>query len=105
MRIDINFIFCFRKGRMIRAPFPCLLPAVKSCTPGDSGRRGSVIPAGSTGAVTAAGTLVQAILVDADSYLAELLRYIHLNPVRAGMVKSPEEYPWSGHRGYLIRNM
>lgn len=43
----------------------------------------------------------KAVLVDADSYLAELTRYIHLNPVRAGMVKSPEEYPWSGHRAYL----
>jgi REP element-mobilizing transposase RayT len=47
----------------------------------------------------------KAVLVYADSYLAELPRYIHLNPVRAGMVKSPEEYPWSGHRGYLTRNM
>lgn len=43
----------------------------------------------------------KAVLVDADSYLLELTRYIHLNPVRAGMVQSPEEYPWSGHRAYL----
>jgi REP element-mobilizing transposase RayT len=43
----------------------------------------------------------KAILVDGDSYLLELVRYIHLNPVRAGMVKDPEEYPWSGHRAYL----
>ena len=43
----------------------------------------------------------KAILVDADSYLLELTRYIHLNPVRAGMVQSPEEYPWGGHRAYL----
>jgi hypothetical protein len=39
--------------------------------------------------------------VDADVYLLELTRYIHLNPVRAGLVKEPEEYPWSGHRAYL----
>jgi len=39
--------------------------------------------------------------VDADAYLLELTRYIHLNPVRAGMVKEPEDYPWSGHRAYL----
>jgi putative transposase len=38
------------------------------------------------------------ILVDADNYLVELVRYIHLNPVRAAMVKLPEEYVWSGHR-------
>jgi putative transposase len=43
----------------------------------------------------------KAILVDADSYLLELVRYIHLNPVRSRIVQSPEEYPWSGHRAYL----
>jgi hypothetical protein len=43
----------------------------------------------------------KAVLVDGDSYLLELVRYIHLNPVRAGMVEDPAEYPWSGHRGYL----
>jgi putative transposase len=43
----------------------------------------------------------KAVLVDADAYLLELTRYVHLNPVRAGMVTEPEDYPWSGHRGYL----
>lgn len=43
----------------------------------------------------------KAVLVDGDRYLLELIRYIHLNPVRAGMVEAPEEYPWSGHRAYL----
>jgi len=33
------------------------------------------------------------ILVEKDAYCKELSRYIHLNPVRAGMVKSPSEYP------------
>ena len=42
----------------------------------------------------------KAILVEADAYAAELSRYIHLNPVRAGMVKSPEEYRWSSCRFY-----
>lgn len=42
-----------------------------------------------------------AVLVDADSYLLELLRYIHLNPVRAMMVASPLDYPWSSHHTYL----
>ena len=45
----------------------------------------------------------KAVLVDADVYLLELTRYIHLNPVRAGIVKEPEDYPWSGHRSYLGR--
>jgi REP element-mobilizing transposase RayT len=43
----------------------------------------------------------QAVLVDADTYLLELAAYIHLNPVRAGMVDRPELYPWSSHRAYL----
>jgi putative transposase len=43
----------------------------------------------------------KAILVDADSYLVELVRYIHLNPVRAKIVKDPEKYLWSGHRAYM----
>ncbi len=41
-----------------------------------------------------------AVLVDADSYLLELLRYIHLNPVRAKMVDTPDAYPWSSHLAY-----
>ena len=43
----------------------------------------------------------KALLLDADAYLMEIVRYIHLNPVRAGMVPLPEAYPWSGHHGYL----
>ncbi len=43
----------------------------------------------------------KALLLDADTYLMELVRYIHLNPVRAGMVASVDDYPWSGHHGYL----
>ena len=41
------------------------------------------------------------ILVDKDAYCKELSRYIHLNPVRAGMVKSPSEYPWSSYRSFI----
>jgi hypothetical protein len=43
----------------------------------------------------------KALLVEADSHLLELVRYIHLNPVRAHMVARPEDYPYSGHLGYL----
>jgi REP element-mobilizing transposase RayT len=45
----------------------------------------------------------KAILCDKDAYLLELVRYIHLNPVRAHMVKEPEGYEWTGHLGYLGR--
>ncbi len=34
-------------------------------------------------------------LVDAEDYLLTCYRYIELNPVRARMVESPEQYPWS----------
>lgn len=47
----------------------------------------------------------KALLLDADTYLLELVRYVHLNPVRAGMVASPDEYPWSGHHGYIGREL
>ena len=43
----------------------------------------------------------KALLVEADSYLLELVRYVHLNPVRASLVSAAEDYPWSGHRAYL----
>jgi len=42
----------------------------------------------------------KALLVDGDSYLLALVRYTHLNPVRAGMVKDPFEYGWSSHLAY-----
>ncbi len=41
------------------------------------------------------------VLVDADEYLLELVRYIHLNPVRAHMVGHPDDYAWSSHANYL----
>ncbi len=44
----------------------------------------------------------KAIICDKDKYLLALVRYIHLNPVRAGLTKRPERYPHSGHRSYLI---
>ncbi|HRQ56495.1 MAG TPA: transposase [Azoarcus taiwanensis] len=40
----------------------------------------------------------KAILVDGDNYLLELARYIVLNPVRARMVASAADYPWSSYR-------
>lgn len=45
----------------------------------------------------------RAILLDADAYLLELVRYIHRNPAKAGMVKDPVTYPWCSHRYYLGR--
>ncbi|MEE9117169.1 MAG: transposase [Calditrichia bacterium] len=43
----------------------------------------------------------KAILAEKDSYLTELSRYIHLNPVRASMVRKAQDYPWSSYTSYL----
>jgi hypothetical protein len=40
------------------------------------------------------------ILVDAEGYLKHLSRYIHLNPVRAKLVASAMDYPWSSYRAF-----
>jgi hypothetical protein len=39
----------------------------------------------------------KAIMVERDSYLLELARYVVLNPLRAGMVKRLETWPWSSY--------
>ncbi|NRB79528.1 MAG: transposase [Saccharospirillaceae bacterium] len=41
----------------------------------------------------------KSILVEQDSHLLELCRYIVLNPVRAQMVQSAKDWPWSSYRG------
>jgi len=48
----------------------------------------------------------RASLVDSESYLLSCSRYIELNPVRAGMVPAPGDYPWSsyGFNAYGVRN-
>jgi putative transposase len=43
----------------------------------------------------------KAILVEIDEYAKELSRYVHLNPVRAKMVKTPEKYEWSSYQFYI----
>ncbi len=40
-------------------------------------------------------------LVQKDRYFLAVLRYIHLNPVKAGIVSTPEDYRWSSHCGYI----
>ena len=43
----------------------------------------------------------KSLLVDSDRYLLQVSRYIHLNPVEAGLVLRPEDYPWSSYPSYL----
>lgn len=43
----------------------------------------------------------KAILIQNESYMLELCRYIHLNPLRAKLVDFSKNYQWSSHRAYL----
>jgi len=43
----------------------------------------------------------KSILIDTDSYLLQAVRYIHRNPLGAGLVESIDAYKWSSHKGYL----
>lgn len=43
----------------------------------------------------------RAVWVDRDEYLLHLSRYIHLNPVTAGLVDQPEEWAFSSYRDYI----
>jgi putative transposase len=41
------------------------------------------------------------VLVDSDRYFAQLLRYVALNPAKAGLCVDPADWPWSSHRHML----
>ncbi|MFZ0451451.1 MAG: transposase [Desulfatiglandaceae bacterium] len=43
----------------------------------------------------------KSILVEADQYLLQLVRYIHRNPLKAGIVEHLDQYGWSSHKGYI----
>jgi hypothetical protein len=43
----------------------------------------------------------KSILIDTDSYLLQAVRYIHRNPLKAGLVDRMDSYQWSSHRGYI----
>lgn len=42
-----------------------------------------------------------ATLVDTDTYMLELLRYVHRNPVLAGLASNPGAYRWTSHHNYI----
>jgi len=43
----------------------------------------------------------KSVLIDSNTYTLYLVRYIHRNPVRAGITDSPAGYKWSSHNGYV----
>jgi len=44
------------------------------------------------------------IPIQDETYLINVIRYVHLNPVDAKMARFPHEYPWSSHKYYLFQN-
>jgi REP-associated tyrosine transposase len=47
----------------------------------------------------------KALLVQSDEYLLELVRYIHMNPVEAGLCRHPSDHRWTSHRAYLFKGL
>ncbi len=43
----------------------------------------------------------KSMLIDTNTYLLQVVRYIHRNPLRAGLVDSIDAYKWSSHKGYI----
>ncbi len=43
----------------------------------------------------------KSILIDVDSYLLQLVRYIHKNPLQGGLVDRLDAYGWSSHKAYI----
>jgi hypothetical protein len=43
----------------------------------------------------------KSILIDTDSYLLQAVRYIHRNPLKAGLVQNIDDYKWSSHKGFV----
>lgn len=43
----------------------------------------------------------RSLICEKENYFLTIARYIHLNPVKAGLVKNPEDYFWSSHNEYI----
>ena len=43
-------------------------------------------------------------VIESEAFMKQKLVYIHENPVRAGLARKPEDYPWSSAREYLCKS-
>lgn len=43
----------------------------------------------------------KSIIIDSENYLLQLSRYIHLNPVKSGLVDKAEKYSWSSYQYFI----
>ena len=46
----------------------------------------------------------KSILIDSNQYLLNVMRYIHLNPIKANLCPSPAQYPWSSFNSYTSKS-
>ena len=46
----------------------------------------------------------KSMLIEKETYLLALIRYIHMNPVRAKICSKPEQHPWTSHVAYLKKS-
>ena len=44
---------------------------------------------------------ITSVAIDSDAHLIQAMRYIHMNPVEAGIVAQPTDWDWSSVRAYL----
>ncbi len=44
-------------------------------------------------------------MIEEDNYFKECVRYIHRNPIKAGITKEVGGYPWTSHKSYLSRSI
>ena len=47
----------------------------------------------------------KSILIEEENYLLGLVRYIHHNPLKAGIAETMDGYPWSSHQGYISNSV
>lgn len=95
--VDVHAFVCMTNHVHI-----LLTPGAENAASRMMQRLGSIYTAGVNAVRQRTGSLwegrFKSSLVDSDRYVLACYRYIELNPVRAGIVSGPGEYPWSSYR-------
>ncbi|MBN1546549.1 MAG: hypothetical protein JW902_07820 [Syntrophaceae bacterium] len=62
---------------------------------------GELVPESTVANFATVQGAIKSIVLESDSYAIELVRYIHRNPLEAGLVDNLQKYEWSPHKIYL----
>jgi hypothetical protein len=62
---------------------------------------GELVPESTVANFATVQGAIKSIVVESDSYAIERVRYIHRNPLEAGLVDNLQKYEWSPHKIYL----